>query len=827
MRPVDSSAPPPPVANPVATAPAPRGRKVRGIHLFLGGILLALLLAGGAILWLATHEEEIEAVVLAELGKSLLTDAHIGDMHVSWWQDFPRITVGLESVWLAGSGTSLSDESPGDTLLRAGRLGLAFDLIQLFQGQYVLHGLSLEDGELNLERRQDGSWNWDVWKTDSTSTEVEKWAITRFAVERSTLRIDGQEVKVEQLVCSGSWENNQFQAKLKGQILPHLPILSADAPMGMLEGEVTYEPTLGQTKILLTEATWAGIEGFGEASITADEDPKWRLEFEGISMEALQWLSDLPPSMSRLKFQGGLSGHVSGSDGNLQGELRMKASDFHWESGWNWGDFALGDLSGRIGLAGTWSLSREGMLVWKSRQFFCEAPGLTIEGQVSGKGWEQPQIEFTGEISAHRAAMGTWLPWPVSWGEGWPDEGSLHYDGTLVYKGNALQLPRGTWNLQGLSGTWMEEAWTLDAQGSMRAGDLTVDNSALHWGLTVGTLSGTLNQVWPWEPEKGIKASIQGDFRALDLRPWTQVAQGDSTDNSEKVAFPLPFSVRHEIDVRLDVDALSTTTHTLSRLRMLAQLEGTQWTVSRLDFGFTEGRVSSDWNGTMDAKGLMGIGFYRLEGLNLPMLFSSFQNFDQQTLRSEHLEGQLFASGQIQFALDSTLRWMPGELAGFADVRLENGVLTGVEVFEEVVDELRKNRLMAPWVDPDDLAQRLKKIRFGTLESRFNLWNETISFPPTALQSTAMNIVLSGEHSFSGLIDYSLGFTLRDLRNIRRDKIGEVLDDGLGNVMFIRMTGDIDSPTYSWDRDAQRRHRLEEWEAEKREIQSLFRRNTE
>jgi hypothetical protein len=45
--------------------------------------------------------------------------------------------------------------------------------------------------------------------------------------------------------------------------------------------------------------------------------------------------------------------------------------------------------------------------------------------------------------------------------------------------------------------------------------------------------------------------------------------------------------------------------------------------------------------------------------------------------------------------------------------------------------------------------------------------------------------------------------------------------------MFIRMTGDIDSPAYVWDRESQKRHRTEEWEAEKREIQSLFRKKVE
>lgn len=827
MFPVDPSAPPHPDHPPVASAVSPRGRKVRGIHILLGTMGLGILLLAGAVLWLVTHEEEIEAAVLNEVGKSLLTDAHIGDMNVSWWQDFPRITVGLESVWLAGSGTSLSDTSPGDTLLRAGRLGLAFDLIQLIQGQYVLQGLSMEDGELNLERRQDGNWNWNVWKSDSSATGLESWAIERLSVERSRLRIDGQEVKVEELVCSGNWNNDVFQAELKGQILPVLPLLVADAPYGTLRGEVTYEPTLEKTHILLTEATWAGIEGAGEALFAANQAPEWRLDFNGVSMEALRWVSDLPTSFARLEAEGSLSGHVVGADENLKGELRLKTSDFQWDSGLKWGDVRIGELTGTMGLSASWSLDKAAKFQWKVRQLYWEVPGLTVEGQASGKGWKNPELEFDGEISAQRSAMSKWLRWPDAWGEGWPDEGSFRYDGSLAFRQGSWQPPRGNWSIQGLSGSWRKEKWTADAQGSTRGGDLTLDNSVLHWGQTVGTLSGVWSRMWTWDPSQGIRADLQADFRTLDLRPWSDDAAADSSSTTSTDALSVPFSDENEIQLRLDADVVYAGAHELSRMRVLAHLQGAQWSLSRWDFGWTEGRVTSDWSGTWDANGLAGDGFYRLEGIDMPLLFARFENFDQQTLRSEHLEGQLFASGQIQFALDSTFQWLPARLAGYADVRVENGVLTGVEVFEEVVDELRQNRLMAPWVDPDDLAQRLKKIRFGTLETRFNLLDQTLSFPPTAMQSSAMNIILSGEHTFSGLIDYSLGFTLRDLRNVRRDKIGEVVDDGLGHVMFIRMTGDIDSPAYVWDRESQKRHRTEEWEAEKREIQSLFRKKVE
>jgi hypothetical protein len=41
------------------------------------------------------------------------------------------------------------------------------------------------------------------------------------------------------------------------------------------------------------------------------------------------------------------------------------------------------------------------------------------------------------------------------------------------------------------------------------------------------------------------------------------------------------------------------------------------------------------------------------------------------------------------------------------------------------------------------------------------------------------------------------------------------------------MTGTLDEPEYLWDREAQKRFRQAAWDAEKAQIQSLFRKNTQ
>ena len=142
-------------------------------------VLLLLLSAGGLLLWIVQHDEDVESAVLESIAYHLLTDAHIGDVALDIWNDFPQISLRLEDVVLMGSSGD-----PSDTLLQAHRLQLHCNAFQLLRGRYQIESASLEGGNISLISAPNGAWNTDVWKTDSEDTESD----TRFAIHGLTLR---------------------------------------------------------------------------------------------------------------------------------------------------------------------------------------------------------------------------------------------------------------------------------------------------------------------------------------------------------------------------------------------------------------------------------------------------------------------------------------------------------------------------------------------------------------------------------------------------------------------------------------------------------------
>ena len=85
------------------------------------------------------------------------------------------------------------------------------------------------------------------------------------------------------------------------------------------------------------------------------------------------------------------------------------------------------------------------------------------------------------------------------------------------------------------------------------------------------------------------------------------------------------------------------------------------------------------------------------------------------------------------------------------------------EVFDDVADYLDAHRLMAPLVDPDDLRSRLADVAFNPVSQRLDV-SQTSSIAKTTIQSSAMNVSIEGDYHFDEVMDYTLGFALRDLR---------------------------------------------------------------
>jgi hypothetical protein len=81
---------------------------------------------------------------------------------------------------------------------------------------------------------------------------------------------------------------------------------------------------------------------------------------------------------------------------------------------------------------------------------------------------------------------------------------------------------------------------------------------------------------------------------------------------------------------------------------------------------------------------------------------------------------------------------------------------------------------------------------------------------------------VEGSQFLTGEMDYSVGIAIREFSQMLEDDIGDIMDDGLGNHLFINILGTPDDVEFTWDREAQREHRRRNLSQERDKLKDLW-----
>ena len=113
-------------------------------------------------------------------------------------------------------------------------------------------------------------------------------------------------------------------------------------------------------------------------------------------------------------------------------------------------------------------------------------------------------------------------------------------------------------------------------------------------------------------------------------------------------------------------------------------------------------------------------------------------------------------------------------------------------------------------------------LKFEQLSNTLIIRNGVITIPQMSISSSALDIEVSGKHTFENQIDYRFGFRLRDIKEKKTSEFGEIIDDGTGIRVFVRMFGSMDDPNVEWDGESRKEQARKNREEEKETVRSMF-----
>jgi hypothetical protein len=179
-----------------------------------------------------------------------------------------------------------------------------------------------------------------------------------------------------------------------------------------------------------------------------------------------------------------------------------------------------------------------------------------------------------------------------------------------------------------------------------------------------------------------------------------------------------------------------------------------------------------------------------LSGVDLPGLFSDFNNFGQEALTSRNLKGRLTADMRLSGALTGKAKLAPNSLKGTIDFSLKDGELIDFGPMETIHEKVLKKR---------DLSQ----IRFAELKNQLDVDSTTITFHRMEIRSTAFTLFAEGIYDLKTGPDMSLQVPLN---NLTKDRNPDIPPDSKGNdskagisLRLRARNGDDGKLKISWD----------------------------
>lgn len=810
-----------------------------------GTILLAslLLLAGGLVVVAHVYEDEVKAQLVEELNAHLQAPLHQQGIDLTLIKRFPQASLHLREVLMHEVRT---DEGTRDTLLYAKDLYLEFALWSLFTGHYTVSEVHGSDVVLRPGLDTHGAGNWTVWRSDSTSSgsagvDLQKLTFAglrtsyhdhrhgtliqggsrkmavqgRFRPEGSTLRLHG-DLALAEWSDQGRTILTDRQADLRLQ----MAFGAADGAFRITRGEVLTH----RTPINVTLAVEPGPQGH-----------QLDLHANGLGLGLADIVALLPEQVARPLRHYGLKGHadlalryagpldapvLTAALGLKEGELRETATGTTFRD--VRGAFSLeldprghprkitveglharcssGTVGGDLELLGTApakvKASIQGDLSLADLLRFARVDTLEqVEGRLVADAQVRGSVRQVTDLKA-------------------ADLRALSITGTARLREASLKLKGMRHRITG-----------LDAELTLAGNDAQV--RGLRGQLQGHTieLSGTLRNLVPYAFFPGEQLAIEAHGRSprIDLADWL-TDDGRSARSGAPYTVALPGTIR--LDLKAEVDELVMERFTATGIQGTLRLQDRVLTVSPLVFATAGGRVQGDLR--LDGRGRDAYPLRieaDLRGIDVPGLFSEFQDFGQTFLTHQHLQGTGDARLTLQASLRPDFTLDQDQLHCIADITVVNGQLREHASLMAVADHLRQNKLVAPFVDTELLRSKLRTVSFARLENRIEIKDRQVHLPQMLVSSSVMDLEVSGTHGFDGQVDDHLNFRLGDLfrtADSGHDEFGPIIDDGTGLRVFLHMYGTTGDLRFGNDGAMAAARRKEKMKQETAELKGLL-----
>ncbi|MFN0176169.1 MAG: AsmA-like C-terminal region-containing protein [Saprospiraceae bacterium] len=735
----------------------------------LGLLLLLVLIA-------AFFDKQVSQQLVAEINKNLKTELRVGEASLSLLSGFPAASVNLSQVRLK--------DALGGQLLAAQGLSFRFDLLSLFGDDLKIHSVRLQDGAIRIVVNRAGKSNTDIFKESKTPKKTSTESTLQLALENAELQNiailydnapaqQAAEMVVGKASASGNFSARQFRLSSQADI--KINYLDSDSSRYLGGQTLRYDAVLavdlkrGAYALQNVELSLGG-NTFNVEGLAVVKPEGTDLNFKLVGQEGdVSMIANLMPGAYHAYFREFQSTGNYACSGTVKGRLsKTETPAIRFEVALRDGKMSSEKLQGplrNVSFRARYNAQPDGSGEFELADFKGDFGGQPLSLSLKVNQLEDPIVEFQANGA---------LPLDAAYGL---------FDNDLITAGDGIvRLNRLKVQGRYADMTSMRRISLVNASG-----EIQFDNAAITYNKT------------PLLAETGFLRLEDNEFR-LDSFVLRAGKSDFLLDGSAKNLLPVLFadslntagallefgarlrsenfdvdqiigmfsvqSSASEAGGEAGLDSLKKEKNTKRSLAM-NKLKGTfEANIRGFKYGKIEGKNflgsfefdhnNLNFNGNAAAMqgelALQGNARFDLaaslkmhivaRNLDLQTMLAQCENFGQEVITAENMRGRLSGRVVLWTYWNDFGEFDMKRLRALADVQATNGELQKVKMFED----------FSSFVHLEDL----RRIRFTDLQNYLEIKDQRLYLPVMFLQSNALNMTLSGEHTFDNDIDYKI-----------------------------------------------------------------------
>lgn len=827
-------------------------RFLRRLVIFILSFILFIIIAAFCIGYF--YGDKIKQYAIDQLNTYLNTPVFIDpkNMDFTVLQNFPNASVDFKEV----KAMEVSDKKDKDVLFQAGKISFQFNIMDIFHENYNIKKVAVHDVDLKLKVDKNGQDNYHFLK-ESKDTSSSKFDLALEEIEFSKVNItylDKQTNKdlsatIKAANLSGNFSSDKYSlsttAKLfvehfKSDSADYLPQKNIDLDLELaVDNKLnSYTFSKGNLKIedLILEVTGSLVHH--------KKDDQIDIAINGKDMDIKSVLSLVPE-----KYKEQIKNYESEGDFYFKAKIAGTLSEnsdpvIHADFGIKQGEIAQSgssiklknvDLSGKY-FNGDAAIKKASSL--EISNFSCALGGGSISGNFKLNDLNDPNVTANAKASIGLNDL----------------QQFLKFDTIETVEGNLQLNASFNGKIREAKKYIAEDFKNTETSGDMSITDLNMKlkNNPLEYKNVNGTFSFKNNDLKVDSLSGHVSNSdfaMKGYFRNilaycfLDKEDLTVDATfhsrnldlneilSDKESTSKSPAYHLVFPEFVDLNLNSTIDKMIFRKFEATNIRGVMHLRDKKLIADPVSFRTMDGRVTTSAmvDGTSGDKFLITCDA-DLDRLNITKVFYQFENFGQDYLQDKHLKGIATASVQFASVWSPELEVNMDKIYTNCDITIERGELIKFTPFLEIAEDLKKDVILNKFIEVDEFKKKLEHIKFKTLTEQVEIKKQRISFAPTVIKSSAMNIDFKGWHKFDDSIEYNVSFLLSQVltkgekrRQEANAEFGVEEKEENGKVLYYKMYNTVAKPLYKKDYATKREKKREERKQERHNLKQILR----